>query len=130
VFPGRKIFPKSGMRKTRDRERAPTYLHGPWEYRSLSFEVDHRRTWDLRRRTGIIPVKDSHTRIKLLALASGHGRYITVTPERTLAYVRWGMAFTYSRYKFVTVSLPKRFRNGRFTSETATWIQKYFKKIR
>jgi hypothetical protein len=26
---------------------------------------------------GIIPVKDSHTRIKPLALASGHGRYIT-----------------------------------------------------
>ena len=29
------------------------------------------------------------------------------------------MAVAYSRYKFVTVSLPKRFRNGRFTSETA-----------
>jgi hypothetical protein len=29
------------------------------------------------------------------------------------------MAVTYSRYKFVTVSLPKRLRNGRFTSETA-----------
>jgi hypothetical protein len=29
------------------------------------------------------------------------------------------MAVTYSRYKFVTVSLPKRFRNGRFTSKTA-----------
>jgi hypothetical protein len=29
------------------------------------------------------------------------------------------MAATYSRYKFVTVSLPKRFRNGRFNSETA-----------
>ena len=77
-------------------------------------------------RTEIMPVKDSHTRIKPLALASGHGRYITVTPELTL--VRWGMAVAYSRYKFVTVSLPKRFRNGRFTSETATWIQKYFKK--
>jgi hypothetical protein len=39
-----------------------------------------------------MPVKDSHTRIKPLALVSGHGRYITVTkasvrvftPERTL----------------------------------------------
>jgi hypothetical protein len=30
-----------------------------------------------------------------------------------------GMAVKYNRYKFVTVSLPKRFRNGRFTSETA-----------
>jgi hypothetical protein len=29
------------------------------------------------------------------------------------------MAVTHSRYKFVTVSLPKRFRNGRFTSKTA-----------
>ena len=37
--------------------------------------------------TEIIPVKDSHTRIKPLALASGHGRYITVTPERTLVSV-------------------------------------------
>jgi hypothetical protein len=46
---------------------------------------------DLRRRTEIIPVKvkDSHTRIKPLALASGHGRYryITVTPERSLVFV-------------------------------------------
>jgi hypothetical protein len=25
----------------------------------------------------------THLRIKLLALASGHGRYITVTPKRT-----------------------------------------------
>jgi hypothetical protein len=29
------------------------------------------------------------------------------------------MAVTYSRYKFIIVSIPKRFRNGRFTSETA-----------
>jgi hypothetical protein len=42
---------------------------------------------DLRRRTGIIPAKDSNTGIKPLALASGHGRYITVTPERTLVSV-------------------------------------------
>jgi hypothetical protein len=34
--------------------------------------------WDLRRGTGVIPVKDLHTRIKPLALASGHGLYITV----------------------------------------------------
>jgi hypothetical protein len=32
------------------------------------------------------------------------------------------MAVTYSRYKFVTVSLPKLFRNGRFTSEIAVRI--------
>jgi hypothetical protein len=44
------------------------------------------------------------------------------------------MAITCSRYDFATVSLPKRFRNGRFSggfrSETATWIQKHFKQIR
>jgi hypothetical protein len=67
----------------------------------------------------IIPVKDSHTRIKPLALASGHGRYITVTPERTLLSAGEWPLHTYSRYKFVTVSLPKRFRNGGFNSETA-----------
>jgi hypothetical protein len=32
------------------------------------------------------------------------------------------MAVTYNRYKFVTVSLWKRFRNGRFTSETAVQL--------
>jgi hypothetical protein len=35
----------------------------------------------------IIPGKDSDTRIKPLALTNGHGRYITVTPERALASV-------------------------------------------
>jgi hypothetical protein len=35
----------------------------------------------------MIPVKDSHTRIKPFALASGYGRYITVTPERALVSV-------------------------------------------
>jgi hypothetical protein len=36
---------------------------------------------------GIIPGKDSDTRIKPLALTNGHGRYMTVTPEQTLASV-------------------------------------------
>jgi hypothetical protein len=35
----------------------------------------------------IIPDKDPDTRIKPLALTNGHGRYMTVTPERTLASV-------------------------------------------
>jgi hypothetical protein len=35
----------------------------------------------------IIPGKDSDTRIKPLALTNGHGRYMTVTPERTLVSV-------------------------------------------
>ena len=34
--------------------------------------------------TEIIPYKDSHIRTKPLALASGHFRYMTVTPERVL----------------------------------------------
>jgi hypothetical protein len=87
-------------------------------YQSTCFEVNLREAQDLRRRSEIIPVKDPHTRIKPLTLASGHGRYITVTPK-TVTCVRWGMAFAYSRYKFVTASIPKRFRNGRFTSKNA-----------
>ena len=35
----------------------------------------------------IIPGKDSDTRIKPLALTNGHGRYMAVTPERTLVSV-------------------------------------------
>jgi hypothetical protein len=35
----------------------------------------------------IIPGKHPDTRIKPLALTNGHGRYITVTPERALASV-------------------------------------------
>jgi hypothetical protein len=98
-------------------------------YQSLSFKGGNRATKDLRRRTEIIPVKDSHTRIQNKTVGFDqrprpfHNRY-----TRTDTCVRWGMAVTYNRYKFVTVSFPKRFRNGRFTSETATWIQKYLKK--
>jgi hypothetical protein len=50
---------------------------------SPCFELYSLGPQDLRRRTEIIPVKDPHTRIKPLALTSSHGRYITVTPERT-----------------------------------------------
>jgi hypothetical protein len=79
-----------------------------------------------------MPVKDPHTRIKLLTLASGHGRCMAVTPERILASVgEWPL---HGLYKYLTASLPKRLRNGRstseiavqyggFRSETATWIQ-------
>jgi hypothetical protein len=64
-----------------------------------------------------------------LNLTNGHGRYITVTPERALlSDGEWPLLYIYyKRYKFVTASLPKRLRNGRFASETATWIQKWFK---
>jgi hypothetical protein len=75
----------------------------------------------------------THLRIKQLPLTNGHGRYITVTPERELLSVgEWPLHVAVIN-KFVAVSIPKRFRNGRFTSETAcggfrsettTWIQK------
>ena len=32
---------------------------------------------------------------------------------------RWGMVVKYNRYKFVTVLLPKRLRDGRSASEIA-----------
>jgi hypothetical protein len=51
-------------------------------YQWLSFKLDPSHAWDLRRRTEIIPGKHS-ARIKPLPLTNGHGRYITVTPERT-----------------------------------------------
>jgi hypothetical protein len=74
-----------------------------------------------------MPVKDSHTRIKPLALASGHGRCTTTVSEWTLVSVgEWPLNIAV--IIFLAVSLPKRFRNGRLTSETATWIQKHFKK--
>jgi hypothetical protein len=37
-----------------------------------------------------MPAKDPRTRIKPFALASGSGRYITVTPERALVSVGGG----------------------------------------
>jgi hypothetical protein len=57
-------------------------------FQSPSFKGEPGGPWDLWRRTETIPVKDSHTtkthlRIKSLALASGRGRYTTVTPKRT-----------------------------------------------
>jgi hypothetical protein len=68
-------------------------------------------------------------RIKPLTLASGHGRYIAVTPERTLVSVgEWPL---HINVKFITVLLPKRLRNSRFgfRSKTATWIQELFKNL-
>ena len=61
----------------------------------FDFEFNPRKPQDLRRQTGTIrvPVKYSHTRIKPLPLASGHGRYITVTPERTC--FRWIIPVAY-----------------------------------
>ena len=45
--------------------------------------------------TEIIPGKHSDTRIKPLSLTNGHGRYITVTPERMLVSVgEWPLNLT------------------------------------
>jgi hypothetical protein len=68
-------------------------------------------------------------------LANGHGRYITVAPERALVSVgKWPLNITvkslwpfHFRNVYVTaVSLLKP-PCGDFRSETATWIQKWFK---
>jgi hypothetical protein len=47
--------------------------------------------------------------------------------SRPLACFHWGMAVNYGRYKYVTVFIFERLRNGRFASEISTWIQKWFK---
>jgi hypothetical protein len=73
----------------------------------------------------------AHFWIRPLNFTNGHGRYMAVTPERTI--FRWGMAATYSRFKFsfrfyngyVTAVLllktPLKTTHGGFRSETATW---------
>jgi hypothetical protein len=67
---------------------------------------------DLRRRNKTIPVKDSHIRIKPLTFASGHGRYITATPERALLSVGEWPLHIYNRYKFS----PFHFQNSYVTA--------------
>jgi hypothetical protein len=58
------------------------------------------------------------SRIEPLHLANG--RYMAVTPERKILSVgRWGIAVACNRCKFVTVSIVKRLRDGRFNYETA-----------
>jgi hypothetical protein len=71
----------------------------------------------------------STTGIRTLALANGHGRYITLTPERALASVAVGNgSYTHmTTIHFQPFQFMKRSHNGRFASETATWIQKWFK---
>ena len=67
--------------------------------------------------TETMPGKHSDTRIKPLPLDNGHGRYITVTPERALVSVgKWPLNLA---LKFLTVSLPKPLCDGRFTLEIA-----------
>ena len=86
----------------------------PWEWK---WSGDN--TVELYSIIGRTPVKDPHTRMKPLDLASGNARHTHGRYTRAGACVRWGMAVTSDCCKCETVSLPKRFRNGRFTSETA-----------
>jgi hypothetical protein len=70
-------------------------------------------------RTEIKSGENSDTRTKPLALANGHGRRMTAAPERKPVTMPVGdkQAAVHDRCKFVTASLLKRPRNGRFTSE-------------
>ena len=106
-----------------------TYMSRALERKLLqspSFEFGPSTTQDLRRRTEIMPVKRFPHQNKTVGFGHRprplHNRF-----TRTDTCVRWGMHVAHSRRKSLTVSLPKRFRNGRFTSETTTWIQKYLK---
>jgi hypothetical protein len=56
-------------------------------YQWRSFKFDPSRTKCPGIGTEIIPGKHSDTRIKLLPLTNGHGRYMAVTTERTLVSV-------------------------------------------
>jgi hypothetical protein len=56
----------------------------PVTYRSISDPFAHLIALE---EAEVISGKDSDTRIRPLALTNDHGRYITVTPERTLASV-------------------------------------------
>ena len=53
----------------------------------LRFKIDPRAPTRYIYGTEIKPGKHPDTRIKPLPLANGHGRYITVTPERALMSV-------------------------------------------
>ena len=75
---------------------------------------------------GIILGKHSDTRIKNKAVGFGQWpRPLHNRRTQTGTYVRWGMAVTYN-IQPVKMLLLKRLRNGRFTSETATWTQEWF----
>jgi hypothetical protein len=61
---------------------ADTYIH-QW----VRFISDPFVTYSALEEAEIIPGKHSDARIKPLALTNGHGRYMTVITERTLASV-------------------------------------------
>ena len=78
----------------------------------------------------------THFRIKPLPLTNGHGRCMAATSERALVSVgEWPLHMTVVNLKsfhfrngFVTAVSLLKTPCGGFRSETATWIQKWFKK--
>ena len=64
----------------------------------------------------VLPVPHPHTRIKIKTLALAHqlAAKQPLLHTRTGTCVRWEMTVAYNRYKFITVSLPKRSRSGYF----------------
>ena len=109
-----------------------------WLYQYHFFEVNPSESMFPGSGTKITPVEDSHTRIKPLDVASDHGRYRTITPERALVSVgEWPLHINITvanlqpfhfRNGYVTaVSLLKPLYGG-FRIETATWTQKWVKK--
>jgi hypothetical protein len=69
-----------------------------------------------------MPIKDPHTHQKKTIGFGQRPRPLHDRHTRTDNFVRWGIAVAHSRCKFVTVSLRKRPRDGRFTSETAVRV--------
>jgi hypothetical protein len=53
-------------------------------YQPPCFELEPGEPSTALEEAEAIPVKDPQTRIKPLALTSGHGRYMTFTSERTI----------------------------------------------
>ena len=80
------------------------HIAGRYQWRS--FKLDPSGAKCPGSGTEIIPGKHSDTRIKPLPLTNGHGRYITVTPERTLVSVgEWPL-------HIAVIICPFHFRNG------------------
>jgi hypothetical protein len=81
-----------GIESTKRRRGGLSRRRCHWRF---FFKLDPSSEFRSGRGTGVIPAKDSYTRIKTLALASSHGRYITVTTERTLFSIgEWPLYIT------------------------------------
>jgi hypothetical protein len=96
--------------------RCTLYVHARRQHARTSFDIsglDPFRISDpflhltALEEAEITPGEDSDTRIKPLALTNGHGRYMAVIPERTLASVGGCPLNIYIPVKFLSVSLLK-----------------------